>query len=103
MPPLDRAGRFTVSLGAEPLAVTRVYGTPSPVSAACQAAIVGSPDPSPTSRIRRFTVGGPAAEAAGPPAAVSPAAVSAAARKAPSPAGNPRRNTVTKSPPIRKK
>jgi hypothetical protein len=45
--------------------------------------------PSPTSRIRRFTVGGPAAEAVAgrPPAAVTPAAAGAAARQAPSPAG----------------
>src|SRR5438105_15463316 len=100
VPPLDRAGRLTVSLGAEPAAVTRVKGTPSLVSAACQAAVVGSADPSPISRIRRFTAGGPAADAvaAGPAAVVSPAAASAAASQALSPAGNPRRNAVTKIP-----
>ncbi len=104
VPPLDRAGRLTVSPGAEPAAVTRVNGTPSLVSAACQAAVVGSAEPSPISRTRRFTVGGPAARAAvpGPLTAVRQAAASPAARQALSPAGNPRRNPVTKSPPYPK-
>lgn len=44
-----------VSLGAVPAAVTRVYGTPWLVSAACQAAVVGSAEPSPINSTRRLT------------------------------------------------
>ena len=64
--PLDNAGHvFTVSAPYAPAAVTSVKATPSLVSAACHAAVVGSDDPPPITRTFKSNVGDVAARAIG--------------------------------------